>query len=730
MSSKYSYLFYICTKTHILRQVRYFVVLLLCTVLNAEASNNIDSLIARLPELKGRELIKAYNTLAWELKYGNNELAWEYVHKASALLRNTSFKEEWQAFYTNMGALNILQARYDSSLMYVDKALELAETLKDDYWAGKLLNLQAIIYRETSNFKKAISSQKRALAIFEHLSDTFEILGNLNNLAITYGRMRNDSAELSIHLKVFDLEMKRGNDYAIARSANNVGMAYLWLKRFGDSRKYFEIGIERSIAANNLQFLASAYAGMGSADNLDEQYEKALSWFHKAIQICEKNHFNEFLANNLHSAATIYEKLGDNRNALVYYTKAVELLNDKGGNETNVVVHDISRAWLYLRTGEIDKTSSIATKYLALADSLDFGENYPKLLNLMANVEYQLGEYKEAYYYLLASHQASDSIGANLLKAQTEEIKTRYEVAQMEEANARLKIDLATQNRINRIQWTVVTVVSLLVIVSIVLLLMLRKKRKVLKSANLKLAEQKLQLEAKAIELDNLNHTKDMFFSIVAHDLKSPLQGILGCVTVLNEDYDSLNDSERQKMLSLLNGSTCQLAWLLDNLLQWARNQMKMHVVNPIIFSVKQVVDEELSGMMLHASAKNISLVSEVADTFMVNADQEMIRFVIRNLISNAVKFTPSAGSVRVGVSESEHWSMIHVIDNGIGMSEEQMANLFNIKTKGTTLGTGNEKGTGLGLVLCKDFIEQNHGRVEVESKVGSGTTFTVILPK
>jgi len=713
-----------------LRQVYYLIFLFFYTVLNAHASLNVDSLVAKLPQLKGRELIRAYNMLAWELKYGKNELAWNYAHKASGLLRNTTYGEEWMAFYTNMGALNILQARYDSSLMYVDKALELAENLKDEYWTGKLLNLQAIIYRETSTYKKSISSQKRALAIFEHLADTSEILGNLNNLALTYGRMNIDTAELSIHLKVFEIERHRGDNYAIARSANNVGMAYLRLKRYGDSRKYFEIGIDKSIAANNLQFLASAYSGMGSADDLDGKYNLALTWFLKAIQICEKNNFNDFLANNLNSAANMYQRLGNNKSAFEFYTRAVNVLNSKRGNETKIVVYEINRAWLFLKTGQPDSAGSIAKKYLALSDSHDFGADYPRLLILKANVEYQRGDYKQAYNSLLASHQASDSIDAGQFKIQTEEIKTRYEVAQMEEANIRLQNDLATQNRINRIQWAVVIIVSLLVIVSLILLLMLRKKRMVLKSANLKLAEQKLQLEAKADELDNLNHTKDMFFSIVAHDLKSPLQGILGCISVLNEDYDSLNDGERQKMLYLLNGSTCQLAWLLDNLLQWARNQMKMQVVNPVRFSVKQVVREEFSGMMLHVSSKNISLVSDIDDSFVVTADQEMLRFVIRNLISNAIKFTRPSGTVRVEGFTDNQTEMIRVIDNGVGMSADQLSNLFSIKTKGTTLGTSNEKGTGLGLVLCKDFIEQNHGRIEIESTIGTGTTFTILLPR
>jgi len=690
---------------------------------------NVDSLKAKLPQLRGQELILACNTLAWELKYADNEQAWKYCRQAASLLKKNPFKEGLMLHNRNLGVLYIMKAGYDSSLYYISAALKLAQEIKNPFQKGKILNIQSVAFCECTMFKNAIKAQKEALAIFEEIHDTAEILGSLNNLAVIYGRMNFDSSELAIHLKVFDMEKRRGNDYGISRSANNIGMALNSLGNTIESRKFFQIGIGKAISSNNPQYLVSAYYGMGEAERIEKNYIIAISWFKLAVEIAKRNSFNDFLSLNLASIGRMYKLLNENDSAFIYLTKSINVVQVKGGNLSSIISPDIDRGWLFLQADQPDSAAAIVKKYLPYSDSIDFGSDYAKLLDLMANVAYQRGNYKEAFDFLRSSHIVSDSIAAKRLKAETEEIQARYELSGMEETNRHLHEDIEAQSRINRIQNAVVVVISLLVIASLVLLFLLRRKSLVLHAANKMLAEQKHQLETKAIELDNLNHTKDMFFSIVAHDLKNPLQGIQGCVSILNEDFDSLKEDEIKELHNLLNDSTSQFAWLLDNLLQWARSQMKMHVVFSTVFALKSVVEEEVSAMMLHASIKKISLEIGVPETFIITADQEMIRFVIRNLASNAIKFTKPEGTVRIDAIIENQEGVIRIIDNGIGMNDEQLDSLFSIKTSGTSVGTSNEKGTGLGLVLCKDFIEQNHGRIEVNSVVGTGTIISVYLP-
>lgn len=704
------------------------VFIFLSGLVTTKASDNVDSILSKLPRLKGHELVMALNTLVWELKYADNVLAWKFARQADSLLKNHPFKEGLMLHYRNLGVLNIMQARYDSSMYYIDDALKLAREIKNPYQHGKILNLQSVVLCEFARFRNAIEVQREALGLFEEIHDTTEILGSLNNLAIIYGRMNIDSSELSIHLKVYEMEKRRGNDYGISRSANNIGMALNGLENTIESRKFFQIGIEKAVSSNNPQYLVSAYYGMGEADRIDKKYKTAIEWFNRSAKIAEKNSFIDFLSLNLNSVARMYRLLKENDSAFIYFSKAVNVVQAKGGNLASVIGPDIDRGWLFLEAGKPDSAMVIVNRYLPFSDSIDFGSDYARLLDLMANVDYNRGRYKEAYGFLRLSHIVSDSISARKLKAETEEIQAKYELTGMEEINRNLQEDIETQSRINRIQNTVVVVISLLVIVSLILLFLLRRKSQVLHTANNLLAVQKQQMEAKAVELDDLNHTKDVFFSIVAHDLKSPLQGILGGITILNEDFDSLKEEEIRKLHNLLNDSAGQLAWLLDNLLQWARSQMKMHVVVPSEFALKPLVEEEVSAMRIQAAGKKISIEMVIPESFVITADQEMIRFVVRNLTSNALKFTKPGGTVRIEAIYENQAGVIRVIDNGIGMNEEQLDNLFSIKTSGTSVGTSNEKGTGLGLVLCKDFVEQNHGRIEVNSMVGRGTIFSVYL--
>jgi len=692
-------------------------------------ATNTDSIRALLPALQGTRLINALNTLAWELKYSKNQDAWNFSQRAGKLLKMNPDRKEQMYYYRNLSALYVLRADLDSSLLNGEKGLQLARELDEAFQQGKILNLLAIGYREKGIYPQAVAKQKEAIALFEQLGDTAEVLGNLNNLAISYGRMNNDTAELTIHQRVFSMEEKRGNATATARSANNVGMALISLRRTDEARVYFQTGLRLSEAADNQQFMASACFGFGECERLDSNYNAAVQWYNKAVDICEKNGFNDFLSKNMSILGEVYERLDLPELALSYYEKAINILEDRSGNLVNAAAVAVKLAGLLLEMEQTDKASSLVNDYLAKADSVDFGFNLPLLLKLSASIDFQRGSYKSAYEKLTRATVISDSLVEMKLIVETENIHARYEMARMEESNARLVQHLEQQNKINKIQWGIIALTTVLVLLSAMFLILLRRKSKHLKVANKLLSEQKMEIEQKAAELDQLNKTKDKFFSIVAHDLKSPLTGIVGFSTMLSTDFESFSDQEKKNMIQHMKESTHQVSWLLDNLLHWARSQMKMTMLKPKRTRLKSFVKSETELLSHVASLKKIELKVDMTDELEVMVDQEMLRFVIRNLVSNALKFTHQGGRVTVEAHRLQGVVNLSVSDSGIGMTHEQMASLFALKAGGTTRGTNDEQGTGLGLVLCKDFIEQNGGSIEVRSEPGVGTTFTVSLP-
>ena len=693
------------------------------------SATNTDSLSALLPSLQGIRLISVLNTLAWELKYSKNQDAWAFSQRAEKMLKLSPDPKEQMLYYRNLSALYILRADLDSSILYGEKGLQIASVLDESFQRAKILNLLAIGYREKGIYPLAVARQKEAIALFDHLGDTSEVLGNLNNLAILYGRMNNDTAELAIHLRVFGVEEKRGNPSAFARSANNVGMAMLSLGRTKEARRYFQTGLNQSELAGNQQFVASACFGFGECERLDSNYSAAVQWYNKAVDICEKNGFNDFLSSNLSILGDVYERLDLPELALSYYEKAIKVLDDRSGNLVNSASVALKLSELWLGMGQIDKADLLVNGYLARADSADFGLNLPRLLKLSAQIDFQRGAYKTAYEKLDKATIISDSLMALKLIAETENIHARYEMARMEESNARLVQHLAQQRKMNKIQWGIIALTTLLVMLSVSFLILLRRKSIHLRTANQLLSEQKKDIEEKATELDKLNKTKDKFFSIVAHDLKSPFTGIVGFSTLLSTDFDSYSDDEKKSMIQHMKESSDQVSWLLDNLLHWARSQMKMTLLKPKHLSLKSFVTRETEVLSHVASLKKIELSVDVADEVEVFADQEMLRFVIRNLVSNALKFTRQGGKVTVAAHPRQGAVSLSVSDTGIGMNPDQMASLFVLKAGGTTRGTNDEQGTGLGLVLCKDFIEQNGGSIDVTSEPGQGTTFTVTMP-
>jgi signal transduction histidine kinase len=240
-----------------------------------------------------------------------------------------------------------------------------------------------------------------------------------------------------------------------------------------------------------------------------------------------------------------------------------------------------------------------------------------------------------------------------------------------------------------------------------------------------------LELKFSREALKELNATKDKFFSIIAHDLKDPLQFLLLSADSLYNRYDSFDETKRKDYIHRFHNSSQQLSALLENLLVWARSQSGSIKTKPGKIDIRDLAAESIDLLKGNAQKKDIELSSQIGPGIFAFADKNMIRTVLRNLISNAVKYTPPGGKVKVNASTSIKGDRleISVSDTGVGINEQDITGLFSIDVKKSTRGTDNEKGTGLGLILCKEFVEKNNGSISVTSTPGKGSCFTFTLP-
>jgi signal transduction histidine kinase/ligand-binding sensor domain-containing protein len=255
-------------------------------------------------------------------------------------------------------------------------------------------------------------------------------------------------------------------------------------------------------------------------------------------------------------------------------------------------------------------------------------------------------------------------------------------------------------------------------------------RTKELQEANLDLMHEIKVRKKTEEELKTANQTKDKFFSIIAHDLKNPFNVMLGLTELLYEDFGSFTPKEQKELLQTVGKSTRELYNLLENLLSWSLAQRGKIVYTTEKIDLSKIVNETVFLLTEQAKQKNIELQSAVSPGLAALADKNSISTVLRNFISNAIKFTPLGGSIIITSDDSEAMISISVSDTGVGISEENIQKLFRIDEQFKTTGTAKEKGTGLGLVLCSEFIQANGGAISVKSKLGKGSTFSFSLPK
>jgi PAS domain S-box-containing protein len=237
------------------------------------------------------------------------------------------------------------------------------------------------------------------------------------------------------------------------------------------------------------------------------------------------------------------------------------------------------------------------------------------------------------------------------------------------------------------------------------------------------------QLRLKNEQLVELNSEKNKFFSIIAHDLRSPFNSFLGLTQILSDELSYLTKEDINTMADSMKRSATSIYRLLENLLQWARIQQGLVPLKLKNIGLLWLINESMTMVIESAKSKEIEITSEVPSDFEIFADSNILQIVIRNLISNAIKFTPKGGKVIISAKTTPDFIEIAIKDNGIGMDKEMIDTLFRLDVKTSRVGTEGEQSTGLGLILCKDFVEKQGGRLWVESEEGKGSVFCFTVP-
>ncbi|WP_320004288.1 tetratricopeptide repeat-containing sensor histidine kinase [Shiella aurantiaca] len=452
----------------------------------------------------------------------------------------------------------------------------------------------------------------------------------------------------------------------------------------------------------------------------------------KAIQLNDSIRNKSVLMSCFKAQGLIAQKLGKTKEAQYYFDQCIQLGNEMGKDaQKDAALNSmLALADIYQQEGKFDLQLS------TLKDAEEYALKYSSdqfLVDIylqMFQFFVQKNNLEQANIFLSEYKEQLQSNRTKLSAENENFIDALYESIVLTNQNELLKqktqLDEVTiKNQKTQLLFAIALIITL-ILSAYVILINVRK----LKKANRLLKIQKLAIEKTSQELEELNAVKDKFFGIVSHDIRSPLASMLSFAALIDDHIDKLTQEEIRSMAHDLRNNANATLKMADNLISWARFQMKHVKTTPQAINPLNIL-HQLQDVFAHvAKEKNIQIRIHSETEEKILADANQTELVIRNLLNNALKFTASGGEIQLRVYSSENNVAIAIKDSGIGMTKEQVNDLFNLQTNKSLRGTNGEKGSGLGLIICKEYVENNKGSISVESKPGEGSTFTVFLPK
>ncbi len=609
----------------------------------------------------------------------------------------------------------------DSLYQLAKSAFELSK--KTGYLKGESLALMRLgnYFSDQGQYLKASEYYRKALGVAEQIGNTGLVLSTMNNLAGEYGYMGDHAKALSGYLDGIALAGKVDNKEMLSIMNENIANLYAAQKDYEHSLIFFkkvmkingEIGNEVFIA-ETLSNLASLYADMGNMDY-------AMFNINKSIAIFEKRKIEDWLAFAYEIKGKVYLNQENYKWALYWYNQS-EMLHKKLDDDRGKIDLFNGMAEAYLGMEKDSLSEHYALEAFGISRRIQFMEGTQKCARTLYKINKNKSNFASALDYHEIFQRLSDSLSTNENQKSLTMLKTKMEYDKQKQALIEENDKaLARQERY-------INVALVVVLIFIIVTLLVHRGQKMQKKLNTALKAKQEILKTRETELRDNIDTKNKLFSIIGHDLRGPIGALQGILTLFKDG--EIDKNEFLEFMPKLTDDVDHISFTLNNLLSWGQTQMNGAVTKPASVALEGLVTENINLLSEVAKNKSIKIKNEIGGNVLVWSDSNQIDIVIRNLISNALKFTPENGMITLRAEEHKEQWQISVQDTGVGMDTGTIEKLFSKNSNVTTYGTNNEKGTGLGLSLCKEMVEKNHGSIWVESTLRIGSCFYFTLPK
>lgn len=567
---------------------------------------------------------------------------------------------------------------------YAKTGLEIIEKDKklDNEYRFKFINGIGDSYRYISRNEKAIDYYFNALRIAEKTKKEKDRAIALNNIGLIYNNIKDYNLALDYIKRSFHIFKRFDEKPLIIQSYNNLASIYWNDKQIDSALKYYNLGFEVSKEINDLVGLLHSYNNLG----------------------------------------VVYLSKGDNYTALEFFYRSLEISKDlkdrKGEAQT---LNNLGQVFISLEkyntaASNIEEALSIAQELNAKAIIAD---SYFYLSKLYENTS----DYKAALQYSKLFNTTKDSI-YNV--EQNRRIQKLHEEYVLQKKDKEIQILQKDKELTQVLIIAAVSLAALLIFIAVLLFSKYRSKRK----TNRILNELNKQLNDSNSQLHEINITKDKIFTIIAHDLKNPLSGFKNITSVLVDYYNDMSEEEIKESLETIKDASNNLMLLLENLLTWAKLQKNEIEVHPEKFAINYLVKKYIDHYMPKAKDKNLEIVYNNGQEVYAFGDPSLLSVVIKNLVSNAIKYSKADSKVVIDVQNIDSKANFTITDKGIGIEKAILDEIFEIGNgKDSRFGTKGERGTGIGLILSKSFVEMNEGEIWIESKEGEGTTVSFNVP-
>lgn len=616
-----------------------------------------------------------------------------------------------------------------------------------------LLSLNLTLYN--------VFSQENEYPIEINKSDSLLVVFYQNQAEI-YKYTNPDSSRIFLD-RALEISRKNKFKFSEATILSKIGGNLYILGEYDLSLDYFTSGFNIFKELNNKKGIAVGYNNSGMIYNIQGRTIKAINYHKKSLAICKVINDSTLMATNLFNLGITYEQNKDYDSAIIFSNKGLLISKLQKNNHQILMIYNLNGR-IYTKMRLFDNAEEMFLKIIEapnynnlweisyahsglaslyqiqklydksiyhgkiayeLADKINAKWDIQSSSEILSVAYFESNQSDSAYKYLRISKIYSDSI----FNKEKEKHINYINLKNAEYQNEKLTKDkLIQQNQIDTKNILIIIfIIGLLILSVLLLIIILNNKQK--RYLNRKLIYQNIEIELKNKELEKLNSTKDLMFRIIAHDLLSPLSTVVSYTDLILKHKSSMNKEEVLEIMRKFNVSTNQAYNLLENLLDWAKIQMGEISIYPKTILIYDLVKMVTAIYETAFKSKDLSFSIDIDNKIEVFVDKNMISTVIRNLISNAIKFTPKGGSISIKAHKKYDEVELIITDTGVGIDEADILKLFDLNPSFTTIGTSGEKGSGIGLMLCREFVEKANGKIWAESKPGVGTQFHFTIP-